>query len=193
MNHKQDTVGDTYDDDDETFPEFEEGEEDEENSLSHSHIHQNNHNSKIKFSSSASPIVSTTYQSSDLHQLKQDKLNNNNEQSKSNIQIPSISFDEPGLDHLMDENDFSSPSSPFSSKIPTQSVNVYSKFLTANNLQTERGGVVNIRTGSFNLGCQPDQLSDELTNSYEFFNSGDQSTFTRSLSNYSFKHRYALF
>ena len=116
----------------------------------------------------------------------------------TNKQIPSISFDEAIINHdqSVDENE---ETSSFSANISSSnntnpSVNVYSKFLTANNLMTDRGGVVNIRTGSFNLGCQQDQLSDELTDSYEFFNSMQNSSdqpsyFTRSCSNYSFKNR----
>jgi hypothetical protein len=60
---------------------------------------------------------------------------------------------------------------------------------------TDRG-IVNIRTGSFNLGCQPaDQLklsNDELTDSNEFFSrlNDSQNEFIRSSSNYSFRTAY---
>ena len=154
---------------------------------------QQSGNSKIKTSSSASPIVNGTFQSSDIR-INKDKRNF--DKIHSNCQIPSISFDESTEithDQSLDDNDESLAFSSTSQKndhCEAPSVNFYSKFLTANNLMTERGGLVNIRTGSFNLGCQQDQLSDELTDSYEFFNSlqnsADQSTFTKSSSNYSF-------
>ncbi|CAF0915176.1 unnamed protein product [Brachionus calyciflorus] len=80
--------------------------------------------------------------------------------------------------------------------------NHHSKFLTANNILTERGGLVNIRTGSFNLGCQQSAASssslsqdkylndDELIDSNEFFNSlqHENHEFRNSVSNYSFKN-----
>lgn len=91
----------------------------------------------------------------------------------------------------------------------------YSKFLTANNILTDRGGIVNIRTGSFNLGCQQNAISssslspdnslspsnrrdllndEELIDSNEFFNSLQHDSLQHneymknSLSNYSFKN-----
>jgi hypothetical protein len=218
LSSKQET--ETYEDYEETFVEYNEEYEDEECNedddeddsrhlrLIRSKQRKNNHqinNSKIKISSSASPIVNSTFQSSDIR-AKKEKLNS--EHRHSNCQVPSISFDETtGTNHdqSLDENDVSIGFSHNNNDINNNqhelhnsnggapSVNFYSKFLTANNLMTERGGLVNIRTGSFNLGCGQDQLSDELTDSYEFFNSmqnsADQSTFTRSSSNYSFKNR----
>ncbi len=199
LNNKQGT--DIYEAYEETFAEYnDEYEDDEDYEDSHYHLHcnqlKNNHhigNSKIKTSSSASPIVNGTFQSVDIR-INKDKRNF--EKIHTNSQIPSISFDEStGITHdqSLDDNDESlafSSSSQKNDHCETPSVNFYSKFLTANNLMTERGGLVNIRTGSFNLGCQQDQLSDELTDSYEFFNSlqnsADQSTFTKSSSNYSF-------
>jgi len=221
LSSKQET--ETYEDYEETFvesynDEYEDeecNEDDDEDDSRHLQLirskqrknNQQINNSKIKISSSASPIVNSTFQSSDIR-AKKEKLNS--EHRHSNSQVPSISFDETtGTNHdqSLDENDVSIRFSPTNNDINNNhhhelhnsnggamSVNFYSKFLTANNLMTERGGLVNIRTGSFNLGCQQDQLSDELTDSYEFFNSmqnsADQSTFTRSSSNYSFKNRY---
>ncbi|RNA25423.1 hypothetical protein BpHYR1_052097 [Brachionus plicatilis] len=75
-----------------------------------------------------------------------------------------------------------------------------SKFLTANNILTDRGCLVNIRTGSFNLGCQSTASStslsqdkcandEELIDSHQFFSSlqHESSEFKNSASNYSFR------
>ena len=213
LNHKR--GAEIYEDYEETFVEYNDEYEDlecndeDEDDSNHQHLHRdqrksNHHinNSKIKISSSASPIVNSTFQSPNTSAKKE--KHNLEQIFMSNSQVPSISFDEIGTnnDFSLDDNDESLSISPtlhnnehclHITNGGAPSVNFYSKFLTANNLMTERGGLVNIRTGSFNLGCQQDQLSDELTDSYEFFNSiqnsADQSTFTRSSSNYSFKNR----
>lgn len=171
-----------------------EDEDDEEEEMSNHHKYFNinaakkssQHNSTIKQSSSASPVVKLNTSASPTAS----KINNH--------KIPSFSFDSEDKDlnqsGCMDTQSQMQLDQQANNNNPSVT-DFYSKFLTANNIITDRG-IVNIRTGSFNLGCQPaDQLklsNDELTDSNEFFSrlNDSQNEFIRSSSNYSFRTAY---
>lgn len=144
-----------------------------------------------------------------------------NSSSYINRKIPSFTFENTSQTHLNEkqesldrEENLGSMNNSGTAKI----TDFYSKFLTANNLVTDRGCIVNIRTGSFNLGCQvssPEQVSphhtqfhfntnksmdsntddlkssrNDLADSSDYFlNSYESSNFMKSTSNYSFNQK----
>lgn len=160
----------------------------------------NSNRSSLKLSSSANPIICTP----------SSNLNESNASTGAGIElftaareIPSFSF------HTDDQNDEMAQSNDdlLTSKHQIQqqqqqqqksqqqphllpSSAFYSKFLTGSNIITDRGCIVNVRTGSFNLGCQTNSPSSsamslmpgylqgdlndtELINSDQFFSSLD--------------------
>ena len=130
---------------------------------------------------------------------KDNKLNAN----LSSTTIPSFSFEIHSDDQEKSESINKLEETESDSQNPKSCpkiINYNSKFLTANNILTDRGCLVNIRTGSFNLGCQSTASStslsqdkylndEELIDSHEFFSSlqHENGDFRNSTSNYSFR------
>lgn len=149
-------------------------------------------NRKLSGKSMDAAVSSAHYISFDIEDCADD-----NDNAKLNEVITSYKLDENRLSVC------SKPSSLLKKQLlsPPKITDCFSKFLTANNIKTDRGCVVNVRTGSFNLGnCQNamssnsllspnDNYDDQLKNSNEFFgdNRYQQSFAMRnSSSNYSF-------
>ena len=127
-------------------------------------INSRSNRSSLKLSSSANPIISSNHD-------KAAKIINTTINTTTNSQIPSFSFNDDDDLTTKDNNNDSkdnlenpetannSNENLLSASSGPKLTSFYSKFITGSNIMTDRGCIVNVRTGSFNLGCQVNSLS----------------------------------